>query len=143
MHGGSDEAGALYGATLTQLRRIAAGPPEVTERQRLIHPPDVGHRGWGGLRLDRDPDEDEVALAEAYRLAAPPGAGGAAQARVTAVHSVRLCTLGGVLSPSAILHSTEDDRDGRTLAATNCVPRRFHLPIIGLTERCGQGVLMT
>ena len=36
-------------------------------------PPYVGHKGWIGVRLDRDPDWDEVAelLEESYRMTAP------------------------------------------------------------------------
>ncbi|MBW3664613.1 MAG: MmcQ/YjbR family DNA-binding protein [Actinobacteria bacterium] len=41
--------------------------------ERFFRPPYVGHRGWIGLRVDIDPDRDEVAtlLTEAYRLVAP------------------------------------------------------------------------
>jgi len=44
-----------------------------TEPERFFVPPYVGHRGWIGLRLDVDPDWDEVAgiLDDAYRLVAP------------------------------------------------------------------------
>jgi hypothetical protein len=44
-----------------------------TEPERFFRPPYVGHRGWVGLRLDIDPDWDEVAdvLDEAYRRVAP------------------------------------------------------------------------
>ncbi len=43
------------------------------EPERFFVPPYVGHRGWIGLRLDVDPDWDEVAgiLDDAYRLVAP------------------------------------------------------------------------
>ncbi len=43
------------------------------EPGRFFRPPYVGHRGWVGVRIDRDPDWDEVAriLEEAYRLVAP------------------------------------------------------------------------
>ena len=36
-------------------------------------PPHVGHRGWVGLRLDRDVDRDRVAdlINDAYRMVAP------------------------------------------------------------------------
>lgn len=36
-------------------------------------PPYVGHKGWLGVRLDRDPDWAEVAdlIAESYRMTAP------------------------------------------------------------------------
>ncbi len=44
-----------------------------TEPERFFRPPYVGHRGWIGLRLDRDLDWDEVEglLLEAYRHVAP------------------------------------------------------------------------
>lgn len=56
-----------------------AAPPGVqaelieTEPGRFFRPPYVGVRGWIGVRLDLDPDWDEVAgiLVEAYRLVAP------------------------------------------------------------------------
>ena len=40
---------------------------------RFFVPPYVGHRGWVGLRLDRDPRWDEVAevVVDAYRAVAP------------------------------------------------------------------------
>lgn len=40
---------------------------------RFFSPPYVGHRGWIGVRLDRDTDWDEVAglLEDAFRLVAP------------------------------------------------------------------------
>lgn len=43
------------------------------EPERFFVPPYVGHRGWLGVRLDRDPDWDEVAAiaADAYRQVAP------------------------------------------------------------------------
>jgi hypothetical protein len=43
------------------------------EPERFFVPPYVGHRGWIGVRLDVDPDWDEVAgmLDEAFRLVAP------------------------------------------------------------------------
>lgn len=56
-----------------------AAPPGVQaelveqEPERFFVPPYVGHRGWIGLRLDVDPDWDEVTgiLDDAYRLVAP------------------------------------------------------------------------
>lgn len=56
-----------------------AAPPGVQgelvaeEPERFFVPPYVGHRGWIGVRLDVDPDWDEVAeiLADAYRMVAP------------------------------------------------------------------------
>jgi hypothetical protein len=56
-----------------------AAPPgaqeELVEREpdRFFRPPYVGHRGWLGVRLDRDIDPDELAAIcrEAYRTVAP------------------------------------------------------------------------
>lgn len=43
------------------------------EAERFFRPPYVGHRGWIGVRLDVDPDWDEMAgiIDEAFRLVAP------------------------------------------------------------------------
>lgn len=43
------------------------------EPERFFVPPYVGHRGWLGVRLDRDPDWAEVAgvCADAFRQVAP------------------------------------------------------------------------
>jgi hypothetical protein len=43
------------------------------EPDRFFVPAYVGHRGWLGVRLDRDLDWDEVAgiIEDAYRLVAP------------------------------------------------------------------------
>lgn len=43
------------------------------EPERFFRPPYVGHRGWIGVRLDIDPDWDEMAgiIDEAFRLVAP------------------------------------------------------------------------
>lgn len=43
------------------------------EPQRFFRPPYVGGRGWLGVRIDLDPDWEEVAaiVADAYRLVAP------------------------------------------------------------------------
>ena len=40
---------------------------------RFFRPPYVGHKGWVGIRLDREPDWDEVArqVRRSYRLIAP------------------------------------------------------------------------
>jgi hypothetical protein len=62
-----------------RLALITAAPPGAqdelvrTEPERFFRPPYVGHRGWIGLRLDRDPDWDEVAnlIEAAYRQVAP------------------------------------------------------------------------
>jgi hypothetical protein len=56
-----------------------AAPPGVQEQmveaepQRYYRPAYVGHRGWLGLRLDVDPDDEELAgvIEEAYRCVAP------------------------------------------------------------------------
>ena len=56
-----------------------AAPPGVQaqlveqEPHRFFRPPYVGHRGWLGVELDKDPDWDEVAAicADAYRQIAP------------------------------------------------------------------------
>ena len=55
---------APYGA---QEELIAADP------RRFFRPPYVGHRGWLGVRLDRDPDYAELAeiCIDAYRTNAP------------------------------------------------------------------------
>jgi hypothetical protein len=44
-----------------------------SEPQRFFRPPYVGVRGWVGVRIDVDPDWDEVAaiVTDAYRLVAP------------------------------------------------------------------------
>jgi hypothetical protein len=41
--------------------------------RRFFRPPYVGHRGWIGVRLDRDVDWDEIAdvCEDAYRTVAP------------------------------------------------------------------------
>lgn len=51
-----------------QQELIAADPG------RFFRPPYVGHRGWIGVRLDRDPDWSEIAelCEDAYRAVAPP-----------------------------------------------------------------------
>jgi hypothetical protein len=62
-----------------RLALICAAGPGVqqelvaNESDRFFRPPYVGHRGWIGLRLDVDPDWDEVAqvVTESYRCVAP------------------------------------------------------------------------
>lgn len=62
-----------------RLAVTCAAPPGVqeelvaTEPERYFRPPYVGHRGWIGLRVDVDPDWDEVAglVTDAYRQVAP------------------------------------------------------------------------
>lgn len=41
--------------------------------EQFFRPPYVGHRGWVGVRIDLDPDWDEIAelVREAYRQVAP------------------------------------------------------------------------
>jgi predicted DNA-binding protein (MmcQ/YjbR family) len=41
--------------------------------ERFFVPPYVGHKGWVGVRLDNDPDWEEVAeiVRRSYRLTAP------------------------------------------------------------------------
>ena len=43
------------------------------EPERFFRPPYVGPSGWLGVRLDREPDWDEIAgiIADAYRKVAP------------------------------------------------------------------------
>jgi hypothetical protein len=56
-----------------------AAPPGVQQQlvdeepERFFRPPYVGHRGWLGVRLDRDPDWDEVSgiVRDAYCVVAP------------------------------------------------------------------------
>jgi hypothetical protein len=56
-----------------------AAPPGAQEElvgddpERYFRPPYVGHRGWVGVRIDRDPDWAEVAevVRDAYRQVAP------------------------------------------------------------------------
>jgi hypothetical protein len=44
-----------------------------SDPRRFFRPPYVGHRGWLGVRLDRDPDWAEIAelCQDAYRVVAP------------------------------------------------------------------------
>jgi hypothetical protein len=44
-----------------------------TDGDRFFRPPYVGHRGWLGVRIDRDPDWAEIAeiVRDAYRQVAP------------------------------------------------------------------------
>jgi len=44
-----------------------------TEPDRFFRPPYVGHRGWIGVLLDREPDHDEIdaIIEDAYRTVAP------------------------------------------------------------------------
>jgi hypothetical protein len=61
---------ALICAAPAQMQGVlVAADPE-----RFYVPPYVGHRGWIGVRLDRDLDRDEIAgiLEDAYAEVAPP-----------------------------------------------------------------------
>ena len=51
----------------SQMVLVGAAP------ERFFVPPYVGHKGWVGVRLDRGPDWDEVAVLvrRSYRLIAP------------------------------------------------------------------------
>ncbi len=56
-----------------------AAPPGVQEEliaenpEQYFRPPYVGHRGWVGVRIDRDPDWTEITeiVRDAYRQIAP------------------------------------------------------------------------
>lgn len=67
-HHGDGRLALIYPAPSGAQEELVRAEPE-----RFFRPPYVGHRGWLGLRLDVDPDWDEVAdvLDEAYRLVAP------------------------------------------------------------------------
>jgi hypothetical protein len=54
-----------------------------SEPDRFFRPPYVGHRGWIGVRLDVDPDWDELAgiCTDAYRVVAPKRLVAALEAR--------------------------------------------------------------
>ncbi len=62
-----------------RLALVCPAPPGVqdelirAEPERFFRPPYVGHRGWIGLRLDDEPDWDEVTsvVEDAYRCVAP------------------------------------------------------------------------
>ena len=44
------------------------------DSQQFFRPPYVGHRGWVGVRIDIDPDWDEITeiVTDAYRQVVPP-----------------------------------------------------------------------
>ncbi|MBS3941063.1 MAG: MmcQ/YjbR family DNA-binding protein [Actinobacteria bacterium] len=67
-HHGDGRLALIYPAPPGAQEELLRAEPE-----RFYRPAYVGHRGWVGLRLDIDPDWDEVAdiLVEAYRLVAP------------------------------------------------------------------------
>jgi hypothetical protein len=59
-------------AELLEAERGAGDEPD-PDTERFFRPPYVGHRGWIGVRLDRDVGWDEVAaiVREAYLTVAP------------------------------------------------------------------------
>lgn len=67
-HHGDGRLALTYPAPDGVQAEVIAADPE-----RFFRPPYAGHRGWVGLRLDVDPDWDEVAdvVDEAYRKVAP------------------------------------------------------------------------
>ena len=66
-HHGEDRFAAWIAAPLGAQDTLVRSDPE-----RFFVPPYVGHRGWVGVRLDRDPDWDEIArlVADARALVA-------------------------------------------------------------------------
>jgi hypothetical protein len=67
-HHGAEHLGFWCAApTGAQVAYVADDP------QRYYRPPYVGHRGWLGVRIDRDPDWTEIAeiVRDAYRQVAP------------------------------------------------------------------------
>ena len=68
-HHGADHLAFWCAAPPGAQQELIAAAPE-----RFFRPPYVGHRGWVGMRIDHDPDWDEVAevLRDAYRQVAPP-----------------------------------------------------------------------
>lgn len=69
-HHGADHLAFWCPAPLGVQEELIAEAPE-----RYFRPPYVGHRGWVGVRIDLDPDWDEVAelVRDAYRQVAPKG----------------------------------------------------------------------
>jgi hypothetical protein len=67
-HHGAGHLGFWCAAPPGAQEALTAAEPET-----FFRPPYVGHRGWLGIRLDRDIDWDELAelLADAYRVVAP------------------------------------------------------------------------
>lgn len=67
-HHGDGTLALVYPAPEGVQAEVLASDPD-----RFFRPPYVGHRGWVGLRLDVDPDWDEVAhvVEQAYRCVAP------------------------------------------------------------------------
>jgi len=69
-HHGAEHLAFWCAAPAGSQEELVAENPEV-----YFRPPYVGHRGWVGVRIDRDPDWGEVAevVREAYRQVAPEG----------------------------------------------------------------------
>ena len=67
-HHGDGRLAVWCAAPLGMQEAMVTADPE-----RFFRPPYVGHRGWLGMRLDRDPDWDEVAhvIGYAHRVVAP------------------------------------------------------------------------
>ena len=55
------------------MSRGDAFAPAHRRAERFFRPPYVGHRGWSGVRLDVEPDWDELAsiCEDTYRCVAP------------------------------------------------------------------------
>jgi hypothetical protein len=67
-HHGADHLAFWCAAPAGAQEQLIAENPEL-----FFRPPYVGHRGWVGVRIDRDPDWDEIAeiVRDAYRQVAP------------------------------------------------------------------------
>jgi hypothetical protein len=67
-HHGADHLGFWCAAPPGRQQECVARDPD-----RFFRPPYVGHRGWLGVRIDGDPDWDEIAeiVEDAWRTAAP------------------------------------------------------------------------
>lgn len=67
-HHGADRLAFWCAAPPGAQAELVAEDPD-----RYFRPPYVGHRGWLGVRIDTDPDWDEVAevVRDAYRQVAP------------------------------------------------------------------------
>jgi hypothetical protein len=67
-HHGADRLAFWCPAAAGAQEALIAENPE-----QFFRPPYVGHRGWVGVRIDLDPDWDEIAeiVRDAYRQVAP------------------------------------------------------------------------
>lgn len=67
-HHGADHLAFWCAARPGAQEQLIAEDPD-----QFFRPPYVGHRGWLGVRIDRDPDWDEIAeiVRDAYRQIAP------------------------------------------------------------------------